>query len=371
VNPIRVTAVGCRRDLAAFVGLPYGLHAGDRCWAPPLRRDVRAMLSPRRNPFFEHAEAAYFLARDGARVVGRIAAIHNRRHSEVHEDATGFFGFFECRDDAEAAGALFEAAAGWLRARGLRVMRGPASFSTNDEAGLLVDGFETPAVLMTPHNPRCYVRLVEGAGFAAVKDLLAYQSTSDHLPERLVDGARILEKRYGVTTRILDMRRFEAEIVLVRDLYNAAWEKNWGFVPLTEREIGHLARRLRPIVVPELVVFAEREGQSIGVGVALPDLNVALRANPSGRLFPGILKVLRASRGITRLRVLMLGTSPEWRSKGIDALLYKRIWEEGYRKGFRWAEAGWILEDNHAMRNGLERMGFEVYKTYRLYERDL
>jgi GNAT superfamily N-acetyltransferase len=332
---------------------------------------VRALLSARANPFFEHAEAAYFLACDGQRVVGRVAAIHNRRHNEVHEDAAGFFGFFECADDAAAAGALFDAAAGWLRRRKLRVMRGPASFSTNDEAGLLVDGFETPAVLMMPHNPAYYARLVEGAGFVGVRDLLAYQATSDRLPERLVEGTRLLEKRYRVTTRTLDLRRFEAEIARTRDLYNAAWERNWGFVPLTEREIEHLARQLRPIVVPELVVFAEHEGRPVGVGVALPDLNVALRANPSGRLFPGILKVLWASRGITRLRVLMLGTLPEWRSKGVDALLYKRIWEEGYQKGFRWAEAGWVLEDNHAMRNGLERMGFEVYKTYRFYDRPL
>jgi GNAT superfamily N-acetyltransferase len=250
-------------------------------------------------------------------------------------------------------------------------MRGPVSFSTNEEAGLLVEGFETPAVLMMPHNPPYYVDLLETAGLESARDLLAFQTTSDRLPERLVAGARLVERRYGVTTRTLDLGRFDEELARVRHLYNASWEDNWGFVPFGEREIAQLARKLRPIVVKELVVFAEHDARPIGVGVALPDLNVALRANPSGRLVPGLLKVLRASRDIDRLRVLILGTLPEWRGKGVDALLYERIWEEGWQKGFRWAEAGWILEENHAMRNGLERMGFEVYKRYRLYDRRL
>lgn len=365
-----VTPVADTRDLEAFIALPYALHARDAGWAPALRRDVRALLS-RSNAFFEHAEAGYFLAREAGEVVGRIAAIHNRRHNDVHHDAVGFFGCFECVDDPQVAQVLFDAAARWLRERGLVVMRGPASLSLNDEAGLLVEGFETPAALMMPHNPPYYAGLVEAAGFVRAKDLLAYQTTSDQLPARLLEGARLLEKRYAVTTRTLELRRFDAEIGRIRDLYNASWERNWGFVPLTEREIDQLARQLRPIVVKELVVFAEHEGRPIGVGVALPDLNVALRKNPSGRLFPGLLRVLWAARSIRRLRVLILGTLPEWRSKGIDALLYKRIWEEGYQKGFRWAEAGWILEDNQPMRNGLERMGFEVYKTYRLYDRPL
>jgi GNAT superfamily N-acetyltransferase len=269
------------------------------------------------------------------------------------------------------AGALLDEAAGWLRGRGLEAMRGPASFSTNDECGLLVDGFETPPALMMPHNPRYYVGLLEGAGLVPAKDLLVYQSVSDQLPERLVQGADLLRKRYGITTRTIRMARFADEVALVKQLYNAAWERNWGFVPMTERELDHLAAQLKPVVVPDLVHFAERQGEPIGFAVALPDLNVALRRNPSGRLFPGILKVLWAARRITRVRVMLLGTLPAWRSKGVDALLYKEIWEKGYARGYRWAEGGWILADNHAMRNGLTRMGFEVYKTYRLYDRGL
>jgi GNAT superfamily N-acetyltransferase len=367
--PVTLQTVDGGRPLSEFVALPYRIHRGDPLWTPPLRRDVKALLSRRKNPFFEHAEAAYFLARRGGRAVGRIAAVHNRLHNEVHGDRVGFFGFFECEDDREAAGALFDAAAGWLRPRGLDVMRGPASFSVNDEMGLLVEGFDTPATLMNPHNPPRYVQLVEDAGFVKAKDLIMFQRDATALPERLAAGAELLRKRYKVRTRPIDMKRFEAEVALVKKLYNAAWERNWGFVPMTDHEIDHLADQLKQIVVPEVVLFAERDGEAIGFAVALPDLNVALRKNRSGRMFPGILKVLWAARGITRLRIALLGAVPEWQGRGVDALLYKVIWEEAMRKGFNWGEGGWILEDNHAMRNGLTRMGFEPYKTYRVYDR--
>jgi GNAT superfamily N-acetyltransferase len=360
-----------REDLAAFVSFPYALHAGDPLFTPPLRRDVWELLSPRKNPFFEHGEVQHFLARAGTTVVGRVSAIDNRLHREVHEDAVGFFGLFESIDDRGVAASLLDAAAGWLRGRGLSVMRGPASFSMNDECGLLVQGFDTPATLLMAHNPAYYPALVEHAGFRKAKDLLAYQTLVRPLPDRLAEGAAQMEKRYGVRLRTVDLSRFEQEVAVIKRLYNAAWERNWGFVPLTDAEIEHVARQLKPIVVPELVVFAERDGETIGFAVALPDMNEALRRNRSGRLFPGILKVLWAARSIRRLRVVMLGALPEWRGRGIDVLLYRHIWEHALRKGYAWGEAGWILEDNHAMRNGLARMGFEAYKTYRMYDRAL
>ena len=368
---MNVSVLPARRkdDLEAFVGLPYTLHASDPLWTPLLRRDVRHMLSPRHNPFFEHAEAQHFLARVGGTVVGRISAIDNRLHREVHGDATGFFGFFECIDDRGVAAELLEAAAGWLRQRGLQVMRGPASFSTNDECGLLVQGFGTPAVLMMPHNPPWYPGLLEHGGLLKAKDLLCYERTTAPLPERVMRGASLLQQRYGVTVRQVDLSRFEDEVGVIKRLYNASWERNWGFVPLTDGEIEALARQLRSIVVPELVAFAEHAGETIGFCVALPDLNVALRKNRSGRMFPGILKILWAARRIRRLRVILLGTAPAWRGRGVDVLLYRHLWEQASRKGFEWAEAGWILEDNHAMRNGLENMGFHHYKTYRMYDR--
>ena len=370
VRPVHTTA-----DLRRFIAFPYALHRGDPLWVPPLRMDVRTLLSRKKNPFFQHAEAEYFLAerRNGgtADVVGRIAAIHNRGHNEFHEDKVGFFGFFECVDDQTVANALFDAAAAWLAPRGLDTMRGPASFSTNDECGLVVEGFDTPPTLLNPHNPRYYVDLVERAGFAKAMDMFQYQTRNPDMPERLMRGARLLAERKKITLRRIDMRNWAGEIEKIKHLYNAAWERNWGFVPMSDDEIDHLAAQLKPVVVPDLVVFCEQEGRTIGFAAALPDLNVALKTNPSGRLFPGLLKILWTARKISRIRILLLGLLQEYRKTGADALMYHWIWEKGYALGHRWAEAGWILEDNTAMNNGLTRMGFDAYKTLRLYDRPL
>jgi GNAT superfamily N-acetyltransferase len=333
--------------------------------------DVKALLSKKRNPFFQHAEAEYFLAVRDGEVLGRIAAIHNRAHNEFQGDGAGFFGFFDSVDQQSVADALFDAAAAWLKARGLTLVRGPVSFSTNDECGLLVQGFDTAPTLLNPHNPPYYVPLLEHAGFRKAKDLYQYQSTNPTLPERLIQGARLITQRKKITLRKLDMKHFDHEVERIKQVYNAAWEKNWGFVPMTNAEIDHLAKQLKPVVVPDLVVFAEREGQLIGFAVALPDLNVALKRNPSGRLFPGIVKILWAARRITRIRILLLGLLKEYRKTGADALMYHWIWERGYALGYRWAEAGWILDDNTVMKNALVRLGFERYKTLRLYDRTL
>ncbi len=340
-----------------------------------MRRDVAALLSRSKNPFFDHAEAEYFLAeRDGA-VVGRIAAISNRLHNETHGDRVGFFGFFECIDDQEVADALFEAAADWCRAHGHDLLRGPASFSVNDECGLLVDGFDFPPALMMPHNPRYYVHLVERGGFTKAKDLLVYQGGREDVyvpvPERLARGTELIRQRLGITIRPIDLRHFDEEVERIKEIYNSAWERNWGFVPMTEREIDHLAEQFRPVVIPDFVPVAEKDGRIIGFGIALPDLNVVFRKNRSGRLLPVLPRLLWAlkMRQIHRARILLLGVVPEYRGKAIDAMLYHWIWTRAEKLGFRWGEAGWILEDNAAMNAGLEKMTFRVYKTYRLYDR--
>ncbi|HEU5041719.1 MAG TPA: hypothetical protein VFT84_12890 [Gemmatimonadales bacterium] len=340
-----------------------------------MRRDVHALLSRKKNPFFEHAEAEYFLAeRDGA-VVGRIAAISNRLHNETHHDRVGFFGFFECVDDQGVADALFAAADGWCRARGLEVLRGPASFSVNDECGLLVEGFDTMPTLMMPHNPRYYVTLVEGAGFTKAKDLLVYQGGSEEryhpVPERLARATELIRQRQGITLRGLDMKRFDADVAVIKRIYNEAWEKNWGFVPMTESELDHLAEQFKPVVIPEIVPFAEKDGQVIGFGIVLPDLNEVFKHSRSGRLLPLLPRLLWKvkTRRFKRARILLLGILPEFRGKGIDAMLYHWIWTRCGELGITWGEAGWILEDNPAMNAGLEKMTFKVYKTYRLYDR--
>jgi GNAT superfamily N-acetyltransferase len=374
---VRVQAARTERDLQRFIDFPYRLHARDPLWVPPLRRDVATLLSRSKNPFFEHAEAEYFIASRGSEVVGRIAAISNRLHNETHGDQVGFFGFFESVDEQSVADALFAAAADWCGARGHDVLRGPASFSVNDECGLLVEGFEAPPTLMMPHNPPYYIGLLERAGFVKAKDLWVYQGGSEEhyvpVPERLARATELIRQRQGITLRALNMRDFEGEVERIKELYNSAWERNWGFVPMTEHEIDHLAEQFKPVVIPELVPMAEKDGKLIGFGIALPDLNVVFRKNRSGRLFPMILRLLWAlkMKRIRRARILLLGVLPAYQGKGVDAMLYHWIWTKSGERGIYWGEAGWILEDNPAMNAGLEKMTFKVYKTYRLYDRQL
>ncbi len=342
-------------------------------WVPPLRRDVTALLSRSRNPFFDHGEAEYFLALRSGTVVGRIAAIVNRLHNETHNDRTGFFGFFETERDPAVALALTEAASAWVRERGMTTLRGPASFSVNDECGLLVDGFDTPPTIMMAHNPPWYESLLLGAGFAAVKNLLVFQGDHrDGVPERLTRAIELIKRRQGITVRPLDMKRFSQEVETIKSLYNRAWERNWGFVPMTDREIDHAAAQFRSIVIPELAPIVEVDGRPIAFGLALPDVNVPLRSNRSGRLLPALPRLLWSLRrgGNPRLRILLLGITPEYRGKGIDAVLYYHLWKDSTDVGFFWGEAGWILEDNPAIRAGMEKIGFSVYKTYRLYDRN-
>lgn len=342
-------------------------------WVAPLRADVRTLLSRDKNPFFRHGDAEYLMAERGGEVVGRIAAITNDLHVRYHpeEPDVGFFGFFECVNEQAAANALFDAAGAWLRQRGMRKMRGPASFSLNDECGLLVDGFDTPPAIMNPHNPRWYVELVERAGFVKAMDLLCYESTGTEAPQRLVEGARRMAERFGITLRGLNMKRFWDDVRLVKEVYARAWENNWGHIPMTDEEVMHMARALKPVVVPELVVFAFRDSELIGMAIAIPDYNVVLRRNPSGRLLTGLWHLLTGRKAIKRLRVLTLGVLKEYRRTGADALMYDWIWTHGRRLGFEWAEASWILENNVAMRNGIERLGFRAYKTLRIYQKPL
>jgi len=373
---VSIRPVRSRRDLAAFIDLPYRLFDRDPVWVPPLRLDVAMTLDRTKNPFFEHADAEYFLAERAGQVVGRIAAIENRLHNEFHADRVGFFGWFESINDQAVADALLEAAGAWLRARNLTVMRGPASFSTNDQCGLLVDGFETRPTLLMPHNPPWYADLLERAGMVKAKDLLVYQGgvETHHVPvpERLARGTELIRQRQGVTLRMLNMKDFPAEVERIKAIYNAAWERNWGFVPMTDHEIDHLAKAFKPVVIPDLVPFAEKDGKVIAFGLVLPDLNVALLGNRRGRLLPFLAKalwIIRTKR-LRRCRILLLGILPEWRGKGVDAMLYHWIWTHaGQNQKIYWGEAGWILEDNAAMNASLEKMQFSVYKTYRLYDR--
>lgn len=370
---VEVRPVTGPSELKRFVRLPWRIYAGDPAWVPPLLADVNAVLDRGKHPFHRHAEVEYFLAWRGDEVVGRIAAIVNRQYIDFHGERTGFFGFFECLDDAEAAAALLAEAEGWLRARGIERVQGPMSFSTNEEAplGVLVDGFESPPMVMMGHSPSYYGALIEGAGYGKAKDLLAYLIDDQRPPERLVRGVARLRESEGIRVRPMEMRRFADEVRIIKKIYNSAWERNWGFVPMTDEEFAHLAKQLRPIVDPRLCQIAEANGEPAGFALALPDFNQVLK-RLNGRLFPlGVLKLLWYRKSIDALRVLTLGLKPGFRRKGLDAMLYLAIFEEGAKAGYRRAECSWILEDNWEMRRGLERMGARVYKTYRIYEKSL
>lgn len=373
-SDLAVTRVASRADFSEFVRLPFRLYAADPNWVAPLLRDHHRELDRQRNPFFDHAEAAYFVARRAELTVGRISAHVDLRYNDFHHpDATGFWGFFECEDDEDAARALFDEAAAWLRARGCTSMLGPASFTLNDVAGLLVDGYDSPPMILMAYNPPYYRRLVERAGFEKAQDLWAYRlDASAEVPEDIRAFARGAGDQ-GFTFRSMRRRDYRAEVERFAEVYNHAWERNWGFVPLTDREIRDHARRLRPIVDPALVVIAERDGSVAGAGLTLPDVNEEL-VRHRGRLGP-----LGAARLMYRLRthrwsacrVFALGVKREHRETGVGAHLYIDTMEAARRRGFHWGEMSWILESNDAMNAGVRHMGGEVYKTYRMYVRSV
>jgi len=334
--------------------------------------DVSRLLNPKRtHAFFECGDIQWLLARRGQTVVGRVAAIQNHAHNKHHDDRTGFFGFFESEDDEEVSRALFDAAGDWARARGLEALRGPTSPSLNYETGCLVDGEPGAPFLMMPHNPPFYGRLMEGQGFSKVMDLYSfYTDREGHNIDRWRKlGAKILA-RNNATLRRFDTSRFRQEIQLIVELFNDAWSRNWGFVPMSNSEIESMARELRPVFAPWLCSFLVRDGEVIGFWMGLPNYNRVL-IKLAGRLLPfGVLKLLRAKRQLKEMRVLLMGVRKEHQHLGLDAALYGDILETG-QHGIEAAECGWVLETNTPMINTLERAGGRRWRTYRLYDKQL
>lgn len=363
------------QSLDEFIDLSWRVNAGDPQWIPPLRMALRTALDRSRHPFHDHADVAYFIARRGDEPVGRIAAIANHLHNQFHEDRTGFFGLFEAVDDPAVATALLETAERWLRDRGMDRMRGPVNLSTNEEIaspGVLIEGFDTPPMAMMTHNPPYYERLMEGAGLSKAKDLIAFWMDDPDPPERLVRGMTRVVERMDAVIRPLDLKRFRQDVDIIKGIYNAAWSRNWGFVPMTDAEFDHMAKEFRPIVDPSLCLIAEVAGEPVGFSLAIPNINHALRHLRDGRLFPfGLFRFLWHKRKIRGIRVITLGFKPGYQHSGLGAALYLRGWLAGTARGYDHGEASWILEDNLDMVRPLERMGARAYKRYRLYERAL
>ncbi len=370
---VAVRPVAGKGELKLFRRLPWRIYRDDPLWVPPLLMDVNTVIGGE-HPFHRHAEVEYFLAWRGDRPVARVAAVVNRIHNDFQGDRLGFFGLFEAEDDAEAAAALLRAAEGWLRARGLDRVQGPMNLSTNEELcspGIQLDGFDKPPTVMMTHTRPYYPRLVEAAGYGKARDLLAYWLGEEKPPERLVEGVARLQQAEGVVLRSIEMKDFKAEVERIKAIYHSAWEQNWGFIPMTDAEFDHMAKALKPVIEPRLVLIAEVKGEPVAFAIALPDFNQALK-HLNGRLFPfGLFKLLWYRRKIDQARVLTLGIKPGFRKAGLAAMMYLRLFQDGPSAGYHRAECSWILEDNWDMRRGLERMGATVYKTYRVYEKAL
>jgi GNAT superfamily N-acetyltransferase len=371
---VSVRPVEGRKDLDRFIKLPFRLHRDHPLWVPPLITERREFLDRGKNPFFGHAEAEYFLAERGNEVVGRITAqldTHWDRHNGGND---GMFGFFECEDDPEVAAALVEAAAGWLRQRGRERMLGPMDFTTNDECGILVDGFDRAPTILTPWHPPHYQRLLEGFGMAKTMDLLMWWlhlgelKQGDRFHDLIHQAAEASEKEHGVVVRKMRKRDMAAEIGRFMEVYNAAWDRNWGFVPITQEEVDYQAKNLKQILDENWAMIAEREGEVVGAALTLPDFNQVLK-KMNGRLLPfGWWHFLTGRRRIDRVRVFALGVKPECQHLGVAAALYVRHIETAARLPQKAGETGWILEVNEPMNRAMEGMGGEVTRRYRLYE---
>jgi GNAT superfamily N-acetyltransferase len=369
MNSVVIRPVLSKRDEMTFIKSQWRIYADNPCWVPPLLMDRKKLIDRKNNPFYKHAEMEMFLAGRDGEVVGRIAAVVNHNHIKEHGEKVGFFGFFECVDDQQVANLLFDAAKRWLTDRKMTAMRGPASPSVNDEYGLLIDGFDKPPAILMAYNPPYYQKLVEAYGFTKAKDLFAYYVHADKVfTEKLTRVSELVKKRTGVVIRSLDMKKFDKEVATIRDLYNRGWERNWGEVPMTEEEFRYVAKDLKAIVNPNVVIIAEIKGKPVGFAMSLPDLNIVLKDNKNGHLIPGIIRLLLYKKRIDFMRIVILGVLPEYLNSGIGGLLFYETGRRGVENGYPHGEASWVVEDNVMMNRGAELMNADKYKTYRVYQ---
>ena len=370
--PIEVSLVTTRKDRDAFIKFPWKIYKGDPAWVPPLLIERKEFLDRKKHPFYLHGDAALFLAKSGDEIVGRIMASDDPNYNAVHQSNVGCFGLFESIDDSEVADALFRAAKDWLLGKGRDEVMGPIDYSTNYVCGLLVEGFEHPPTLLTSHNPPYYAPLIEMCGFEKVKELYAWWfSEPANAAARLRRLASSFQRRNPVTIRKGNVKDMRAESRRLREIYNEAWEKNWGFVPFTEKEIEFMTHELKPLVIPEFTLIAEIGDEPVGFILCVPDINVALR-HIDGRLTKfgipiGLAKLLYYKSRTRTARLIALGVKPKYRRAGIAEMLVLQIIEDGMiKRGFT-GELSLTLEDNFMINRFLAAIGAEKYKTYRIY----
>jgi len=350
-------------------------HHPNGHWVPPLLMDRRDYLNESKNPFFEHATCSFWIAVVGGRDVGRIAAVHDVDWEKHHGDKSGYFGMFDCPDDPEVAAALLDAACDWLKERGLDSVIGPLDLSTNYMAGVLVEGFDSDPGMQMPYNPPYYPTLIEGHGLSKVKDLWQwYLSTSTPIPERVARISQKLRQRNKVVVRAMDLGKWDDEVARVIEIYNDAWEKNWGFVPVAEKEFRHIATDLKMVVRPELALMAEVDGEPVAFSITIMNINPILK-KVDGKLFPfGLFRLLwdlKVRPKVHDCRLIVLGIKEGYRRRGIDSILFVETHKAAASLGWDGGEIGWTLEDNDMVNRAIESMRGEKIKNYRVYGKDL
>jgi GNAT superfamily N-acetyltransferase len=373
-NDIQIVSLSrTSRDVLRFLKVSYGIYRDDPHWVAPLLMDLKKVFTDA-NPLFEHAVMQLWIATRNGQDVGRIAGIIDHNYNRAPNAPAAFFGFFESVDDPAVSRRLFETAFGWTRQAGLQRVLGPMNPTSNDECGLLVEGFDSPPVLMMTYNPRYYVTQVEAAGFRKAKDLLAFNMDLAKIPmDRLGRiAAKIKERNPNLVFRPLRCKTLQQDLAKVKEVYNAAWQDNWGFVPMTDAEVDFMAARLRPLLMEGLIWLAEAGAEPVGFLLALPDYNIALKPLQGRLLTPkllGFIPYLLGWKCPPRTRVITLGVKDKYRGKGLESAMLIEGLKVGIKAGVRESEASWILEDNVMMCRVLEAIGGRVYKTYRIYER--
>ena len=373
-SSLQVVPVRSRAEKRQFLNLPWQLHREDPNWIPPLRQNQAELVGFKKHPFHDDALLQAFVARRGSKVVGRVAAIIDQAHNRYYDEKRGFFGFFESEDDSEIAKGLFDAAKQWLREQGMNAVRGPVNPSMNYECGLLIEGFDSPPTFMMTYNPEYYPRLIEEQGFEKSQDLFAFWGHIDmleQLDKKLKFVATEAARRFGVDVRRMDTTRFYEEVRTFLDIYNRSLPGQWGFVPLSDRELDHMAKSLKHLIVPEMTSISEVNGEPMGVVFGLLDFNPRIK-KIDGRLFPfGFVKLLRNKREIKKIRLISTNVLPQYQGWGVGLILTNRLLGDVLDWGIQEAEFSWVLESNKLSRGTLERGGAKRIKTYRLYDAEL
>jgi hypothetical protein len=371
--PVDVRAVSSRRDLKEFIELPFRLHATSEHWVPPVRLERRLFHSRRMNAYFKHAKAQEFLARRGKLVVGRISAQWDKGYDDEHGPGTGMFGFLELEDDAEVAQALLHAAREWLTAQGRSHMIGPMDYTMNDECGVLIEGFDRDPMIKQPWHPPYYQQRMEEAGLEKAIDLLMWEldiSDREKILPVIFELAEAAKTKHGIEIRHLRRRDLSKNIKgIFGEVYNTAWKRNWGFVPFSDEDLKHYAEELQLVYDRNWFMAAQKDGETIGIAITVPDVNQLLK-EMDGKVFPfgWYTFLFRRKKHIDRVRVGFLGIKPEYQHTGAAAAFYVEHFDMATQTPQKWGEMGWILETNRAMNRGMEAMGGRVAKRFRVYE---